>query len=277
MLAILLQEAPFGKMVFRTIYYLPAVISGLVVILLWKSFYEGSEAGLLNSLLMKVPAIAYLAIGAVLLSAALAFARRLWYHHLRPAALLAAAAGGVLGWTCYRLASPMLEVTGLSLWARLFTTMPEPLRWLGDPDTAMLSCVLPMIWAGVGPGSLIYLAALKGIADDFYEAADIDGASFIDKVLFIIFPILRPLLIINFVGAFISSWFHAEANILAMTGGAANTEVAGLHIFYRAFIFLQFGPATAMAWILAFMLIGFTVYQLRILSRIEFKAAGEKK
>jgi hypothetical protein len=70
---------------------------------------------------------------------------------------------------------------------------------------------------------------------------------------------------------------QAEANILAMTAGAARTEVAGLHIFYKAFIFLRLGPATAAAWMLACMLIGFTLYQLRILSRVEFRANRETK
>jgi multiple sugar transport system permease protein len=132
-----------------------------------------------------------------------------------------------------------------------------------------------MVWAGMGPGCLIYLAALKGIPDDFYEAADLDGATFIDKILFVVFPMLKPLLIINFVGVFIASWLHATANILAMTGGSADTEVAGLHIFYKAFIYLKFGPATAMAWVLGSMLIGFTVYQLQILSRLEFRTTGD--
>ncbi|MDA0989798.1 MAG: hypothetical protein O3A51_03505, partial [Verrucomicrobia bacterium] len=62
--------------------------------------------------------------------------------------------------------------------------------------------------------------------------------------------------------------------ILAMTGGASGTTVAGLHIFYQSYLFLKFGPATAMAWVLGFMLIGFTVHQLRILSKLEFKTTG---
>ena len=61
-----------------------------------------------------------------------------------------------------------------------------------------------------------------------------------------------------------------------MTGGGGNTEVAGLHIWYKAFTYLKFGPATAMAWMLGFMLIGFTVHQLQILSRVEFRAATKK-
>ena len=155
-------------------------------------------------------------------------------------------------------------------------TLPEPVRWLDDSRTALFSCVLPMLWAGMGPGCLIYLAALKGIPDDLYEAADIDGASFTDKILFVIVPTLRPLLVINFVGVFIASW-QAEANILAMTAGGAGTEVAGLHIFYKAFIFLRLGPATAAAWMLGCLLVGFTLYQLRILSRVEFRANREER
>jgi len=212
------------------------------------------------------------------------FARRMWYHGMRLAAWLFTLAGLLLLVTCTGLAWPVLFRPGdESLWQslaqvlpRLFQTTTEPHRWLGDPGTAMISCVIPMVWAGVGPGCLIYLAALKGIPEELYEAADVDGASFIDKILFVVFPILKPLILINFIGVFIASWYGATGRILAMTGGGGNTEVAGLHIFYKAFIYLKFGPATAMAWMLAFMLIGFTVYQLRILSRLEFRTTGDK-
>jgi len=276
-LAILLQEVPRGKVFFRTIYYMPAVVTGLVVILLWKSFYDPTELGVLNALVMRIPASVFLAVGLVLFSIAYSFFRRLLYHRFTVAAMVFLAIGAVLLYTCYSIARPALQQEGLSFLQRLTATIPEPYRWLQNSDTAMLCCVLPMVWAGVGPGCLIYLAALKGIPDDFYEAADIDGATFIDKILFIVFPMLKVLLIINFVGVFIGSWLHASANILAMTGGASQTEVSDLHIFYKAFMFLKFGPATAMAWVLGFMLIGFTIYQLQILSRIEFRTTGEKE
>jgi multiple sugar transport system permease protein len=48
----------------------------------------------------------------------------------------------------------------------------------------------------------------------------------------------------------------------------------GLHIFWQAFAYLRFGSATAMAWVLGAMLIGFTVVQLQRLSRMEFRTAG---
>jgi multiple sugar transport system permease protein len=281
-LAILLQEVPVGTIFFRTVYYLPAVITGLVTMLLWKMFYTPTSYGILNQVVMVIPAIAYVAIGLMLLAVAWSFMWRLWFHDSRFPATLAAIAGLVLFVTSIGLAGDILFPEGESIleiarqfFPRLFHTQQEPYRWLSDSNTAMLACVIPMVWAGMGPGCLIYLAALKGIPDDFYEASDIDGATFIDKILFVIFPILKPLVIINFVGVFIGSWMQAE-NILAMTGGSAGTEVANLKIFFEAFTFLKMGPATAMAWVLATMLIGFTVYQLRILARLEFKTTGEK-
>lgn len=138
----------------------------------------------------------------------------------------------------------------------------------------MAACVIPVLWAGIGPGCLIYLAALKGIPNDYYEAADVDGATFLDKILFIVFPMLKPLLIINFVGVFIGSWVGGTQMIMVMTGGSARTEVTGLYIWYEAFTFLRYGSATAMAWTLGVILIGFTVWQMKILARVEFKTSG---
>ena len=282
-LAILLQEVPRGKILFRTIYYLPAVITGLVTVLMWKQFYEPSENGALNALILHIPAIGFVAVGLALMAVALAFARRLQINEMYGAALGFAGAGLLLLMGVGSLANPILFPGGealvdslLRIPLRLFYFMPEPNKWLTNPETAMISCVIPMVWAGMGPGCLIYLAALKGIPDDYYEAADIDGAGFIDKILFVVFPMLKALILINFVGAFIGSWYAASGNILLMTGGGGNTEVADLHIWYKAFTYLKFGPATAMAWMLGFMLIGFTVHQLRMLSRVEFRTVDKK-
>jgi multiple sugar transport system permease protein len=146
--------------------------------------------------------------------------------------------------------------------------------WTEDPNLAMLSCVIPGIWAGVGPGCLIYLAALKTIPVEQFEAAEIDGASFLDKTRLIVFPGLKGLIIINFTGA-VAAAFHGATNILIMTGGGPNgaTEVTSLLLFFEAFTRLRFGHATAMAWIIGSMLIGVTVLQLQRLSRMEFKTA----
>jgi ABC-type sugar transport system permease subunit/ABC-type glycerol-3-phosphate transport system substrate-binding protein len=282
-LAIFLQEVPRGKIFFRTVFYLPAVVTGLVTIVLWKQFFEPSEHGLLNKIILHVPAFGFIALALGLLLICLAFANRLRFYELWLACAFFAIAGIMIFTLVAGMASPILFPPNESFWAavqhipgRLFMFTPEPYQWLQDKNTAMMACIIPMVWAGMGPGCLIYLAALKGIPDDYYEAADLDGATFIDKILFVVFPTLKALIIINFIGVFISSWVRSTGMILVMTGGGANTETAGLHIWYKAFTYLKFGPATAMAWTLGFMLIGFTAYQLQILSKVEFKTTGKK-
>ena len=79
------------------------------------------------------------------------------------------------------------------------------------------------------------------------------------------------------------SIFPGEAYLIGFLRNYADyleldsAEVVGLYIFKKAYIYLKFGPATAMAWVLAFMLIGFTIHQLRILSRLEFRTTGDKE
>ena len=207
-LALMLAEVPRGKMLYRTLYYLPAVCSGVVIMFLWKWFYDPTPQGLFNSIV------------------------------------------GFFG--------------------------IEPQLWLNNSKQAMLCIILPGIWAGAGPGSIIYLAALKSIPDEMYEAADVDGAGIWKKIRHVVFPMLKPLIIINFVGAFIGA-FKAMENVFIMTGGGPDnaTHVMGLEIWYNAFMFLKFGFATAEAWILGSLIIGFTMYQLRILKDIRFTSGTQ--
>lgn len=215
-LAILLHEVPRGKVFFRVVFYLPAVVSGLVVIFLWKSFYHPTDAGLMNRILN------FVSLG-------------------------------------------MIPAQG----------------WLSDPKWAMLCVVLPMVWAAMGPASLIYLAALKTVPDELYEAADIDGANTWHKLWNVTIPTLKPLIIISFIGAFVAA-FKTSDFILAMTGGGPAGSVTGatmvmeLQIFYLAFAYLKFGIATAMAWLMGFVLLGFTVYQMKRLSRMQFTTAADQ-
>lgn len=228
-LALMLHEVPRGKIVYRTLYYLPAVTTGLVIMFLWKFFYDPSPAGLLNRLLASVND------------------------------LILSNINSFLSWAHVPWKVPLFGVQ----------------TWLQDPKLAMLCIVLPIIWAHVGPGCIIYLAALKSVPEDVYEAADLDGAGVLQKIRHITLPYLRPLIIINFVGAFINA-FRSFDFIFVMTGGGPMfaTHVAGLEIWYNAFLYLKFGYAVAMAWLLGSLLVGFTVFQLRILSRLQFKTAG---
>ncbi|MCX7847635.1 MAG: extracellular solute-binding protein [bacterium] len=259
-LAIFLSEIPKGKIIFRVVYYLPNVTTGLVTMFLWKQLlFNTTEEGVLNRLLIATPA---------------------WLYYLVPLAIAAA---------CLAASIPTFRAG--NFWAGLFTLtlallftlvallvepVREPLRWLQDPTLAMPSVIIPGVWAGTGAGCLVYLAALKGIPEEHYEAADVDGAGTIAKLWNVVIPNIKALIIINFVGAFIGA-FQAAQNIFIMTaGGPANkTMTIGLDIWYNSFLFLKFGYATAEAWILGALLIGFTLLQLQLLNKVEFKKAAD--
>jgi multiple sugar transport system permease protein len=148
-------------------------------------------------------------------------------------------------------------------------------NWLGDTKWAMLAIVVPAVWQSAGPGCIIYLAALKSIPTEFYEAADLDGAGVFTKLRMITFPMLKPLIVIQLVGAVVAA-FQVTDRIMAMTGGGPlyATHTIGLEIYYNAFMYLKFGYATAAAWMVGAMLIGFTIYQLRIMKNVRFAASG---
>ncbi len=146
--------------------------------------------------------------------------------------------------------------------------------WLLDPAWAMVCCILPGVWAGAGISSLIYIAALGSLPQDYYEAAAIDGAGIFGRFRHVTFPQLAPLMVINFVGAFIAA-FQGMGSIFLLTFGGPGdaTQVLSLQIWKEAYNNLRFSTATTMAWFLGVALIGFTYLQIRFLRRVEFRSA----
>ena len=267
-LAILLSEVPLGKYLFRTIFYLPAVMSSLVVMFLWKLMYNETEYGFLNKIVMNDTVMMVvrglvIVIGGILIASSIASVAGIGSRRAKPAS------GRIISAIAFGAAGVLVLIGAWHLRAP-----HEPIKWLLSEVWAMPAVILPFVWAGAGPGSLIYLAALKSVPEDLYEAADVDGAGMWSKLWHITIPTLKPLIIINFVGATIGA-FQSMENILVMTGGTAKTMVLGLQIWLESYVYLNFGYATAIAWILGSMLIGFTVMQLNILRKVEFHKAGE--
>ncbi|MGN0854367.1 MAG: extracellular solute-binding protein [Kiritimatiellia bacterium] len=147
--------------------------------------------------------------------------------------------------------------------------------WLQDPSWAMICCILPGVWAGAGISSLIYIAALGSLPQDYYEAAAIDGAGILARFRHVTLPQLAPLMVINFVGAFIAA-FQGMGSIFLLTFGGPGdaTTVVSLQIWKEAYNNLRFSTATTMAWFLGVALIGFTYLQIRFLRRVEFRQAA---
>jgi raffinose/stachyose/melibiose transport system permease protein len=107
--------------------------------------------------------------------------------------------------------------------------------WLGDPQTALLSLILINAWRWVGFPTLVFLAGINAVPDDFLEAARIDGAREWDVIRRIIFPLLAPsvtiIVILTFIGSF--NWFELPYVVNGVAGAPNRaTDVLGL-MFYR--------------------------------------------
>lgn len=194
---------PFKKKVqslFKSMYYLPAVASGVALSVVWLWIYDPLPTGLLNSLLANF---------------------------------------------------------GIS-----------NVNWLGSSDTAMFSLILMALLAGHGTQIIIYLAALLGVPSSLFEAADLDGATFLQKLWFIVIPLVKPTTLFLLVTGVIGS-FQVFMNAYMMTGGGPDnaTTMVGLLIFNNAFKYSDYGLACAQALVLAVV--------IAVISLLQFKLMGE--
>lgn len=140
-----------------------------------------------------------------------------------------------------------------------------PVRWLINPDTALLAICLMVVWKGLGWYMVIFLAGLKSIPEEFYEAAKVDGATAWQRFWKITLPLLKPTLLFVFVVTVIGS-LQVFTPIYIMTqGGPANaTSVVVYWVYLTAFQFLRLGYASTQAGLLFLVILIITIIQLRL-------------
>jgi multiple sugar transport system permease protein len=142
-----------------------------------------------------------------------------------------------------------------------------PQQFLGSTVQAMFSIIGVILWINIGYNMIIFLSAIKEIPRDYYEAAEIDGATGWKSFCYITLPLLKEtstfILIVTTIGS-----FQALDQILVMTqGGPANaTEVSVLYIFKQGFELLNMGYASALAFALFLIIFSLSLIQLKLLS-----------
>lgn len=141
-------------------------------------------------------------------------------------------------------------------------------NWLGSSKTSMLSLLIMSWFSSHGTSIIIYIAALLGIPDSYFEAAELDGATFLDKLKYIVIPLLKPTTLFLLVTGIIGS-FQVFMNAYMMTGGGPDnaTTMVGLLIFNNAFVYSKFGVAAAQSLVLAVIIV--------VISLLQFKFLGD--
>ena len=203
--AVAILIMPFKKKlqsVFKAMYYLPAVASGIALSVVWLWIYDSSPSGLFNQLLT--------------------------FFHL-------------------------------------------PIQnWLGSSKTSMLSLMIMALLSGQGQNIIIYTAALLGIDNTYFEAAELDGATFMQTLRHVTLPTIRPV-VLSSVWIAIMNNFQMYTIINLMTGGGPSEATYTLSIaaYEKAFTDYNFGQGAA----IGVMWLVFLTIVTVIINKISAKSA----
>ena len=141
----------------------------------------------------------------------------------------------------YGLMNEILRLLGLPI-----------LGWMSSPVWSKPSLIIMSLW-GAGGGIVIFLAGLQDIPEHLYEAAELDGANSLRKLIHVTLPLLTPSiffnLVISLIGAF--QYFTAAYVMTSGQGGPLDSTLFYALLLYRnAFSYFKMGLASAMAWFL---------------------------
>ncbi len=135
----------------------------------------------------------------------------------------------------------------------------DPFNWLGDPGGAFFVIVLLRIWQ-FGSPMVIFLAALKGVSADLYEAASIDGAGKWRQFFKITVPLITPVIFYNFVTQLCHKFQEFNGPFIITRGGPLrSTTLVSLLVYNNAFKSYEMGMASAIAWLLFLIITTFTI------------------
>lgn len=137
-------------------------------------------------------------------------------------------------------------------------------EWLRSTTWAMPAIIMVSIWKWLGFTMVIFLAALQGIPESFYDAAKVDGSGRWQRFWYVTLPMLRPTLLFVVVDA-VNSSFQVFDQIYVMTRGGPlfSTETLVTYTYHQGFKLFRMGYASSIAWVLFLLIFAVTLLQLR--------------
>lgn len=157
-------------------------------------------------------------------------------------------------------------------------TPKDHINWFNNEKTAMPALIMLGLW-GVGGAMVILLAGLQGIPQFYYEAATVDGASPWQRMKAITLPLVTPSLFFTLVTGFIGS-FQIFTQVYVITGGSGGGPnnsllVYMINLYDAAFQQDRMGYAAALAWVLFFIILMFTLLQLKMSKWVYYEAEAK--
>jgi len=144
----------------------------------------------------------------------------------------------------------------------------DPPSWLSTPEFSLYTLIILTVWQ-FGSPMIIFLAGLKQIPTEYYEAASVDGAGKIRQFFAITVPCLSPIIFFNFVMQMIGA-FQSFTQAYVISGGTGgpvdSTMFYSLYLYLRGFAYGAMGYASAMAWVLLVI--------IAVMTALSFKVSG---
>lgn len=183
--------------------------------------------------------------------------------------------------TIYYLPTVVPPVAGTLLWMWLLNPQRGVVNaaleaiglrspgWFADPKWSKPALILMWIW-GSGQGTVLYLAGLQGVPNELYEAARLDGANWLQRTIRITIPLISPVTLFILITGVIGTFqLFTESYLIGGTGrgteGAPRQSLLfyAVYLYRQAFEYLDFGYASAMAWILFVIILIVTILLIR--------------
>jgi raffinose/stachyose/melibiose transport system permease protein len=201
----LVRSSLYGRLIFRTIFFLPQVLSSVVVAIIWRWIYNPSFGPINN----------------------------------------------------------ILRAIGLGSLAQ---------TWLGDTKLALPSLFIAWSWIHYGFCMVIFIAALQGIDETYYDAARVDGANALQQHRYITLPFIRgPLATVILITAIAAFEIFDLVFIVTKGGPAFSTMVLSLYMYSNAFRYSKVGYGAAIAVVLGVIIFLFSILFLRFRRYMELE------
>jgi multiple sugar transport system permease protein len=149
-------------------------------------------------------------------------------------------------------------------------------NWMHDPEWSKPALILLGMW-GMGGTIMIYLSGLQDVPVSLLEAAELDGASWLQRLRHITIPMVSPITVFALITGVIAMFqYFAQAYVVG--GGDSlgrplnSTLFYSVHLYQNAFLFLKMGYASAMAWVLFIIILICTILLLKVSERFTYYA-----
>jgi len=146
----------------------------------------------------------------------------------------------------------------------------QPVKWLGNPNTAMPVIIMLNLWQ-FGSAFVMFLAALKNVPGELYEAAEIDGANRVVQFFRITLPQISSIIFFNIIMQTITALQSFTGPMVITNGGPLKaTYVLGLKLYTEAFSYYKMGYACAISWVIFILIMAVTGVLFRFSSMVVY-------